>query len=103
MDEDFFTTIYTQVSTRYFTYGLASPSIVPMADNLNHKAWDVAFEVMNVALHPEGDGDGAYNNIGKYLNDHTSGFKNNGWSDDEIAKKKLNIKGRFNHDIYQMN
>jgi len=98
-----FLSIYAQVCTRCFGYGLESTSMIPMADNLNHSSVEVTTELMCVSLHPEGDRDIEYYRIARFLNDYTPAFKEHGWSDDDITKKKLNIKGRFNHDIYKMN
>lgn len=39
----------------------------------------------------------------KYFADHTELFRANGWSEDKIQSKSMNIKGRFSREIYNNN
>ena len=103
IDKDLFMNVYAQVCTRCFGYGLESTAMIPMADNLNHSSVDITNEMMSMAYHPTGDSNLEYYRIAKYLADYSAAYLANGWSQQDIDKYGLNIKGRFNRKIYEMN
>lgn len=98
-----FNNYYAQVCTRCFGYGLDSTSMVPMADNLNHSSVDITQELVNLTLHKDGHKNSEYYRVSKYLNDYSAAYKAHGYSDDEINKYDVNIKGRYNRKIFELN
>ena len=94
---------YGQVCTRCFGYGLDSTSMVPMADNMNHSSVEVTQEVVNLQIHPKGNSNESYYRVNKYLNDYSHLYKAHGFSHEFINQHKLNIKGRYNWKMYELN
>ena len=74
--------------------------MIPMADNLNHSSFDVTYELINLSLHLEGHRNPPYYRYGKFLNDYHHVYEATGWTNEEIAKYKLNIHGRYDRKIY---
>ncbi len=90
--------LYSQVCTRCFGWGLPYTSMIPMADNLNHKDVSITSEVVNKSLHVEANEDSKYFTKTKFMNDYSLLF-----SDNEIQGNELNVKGRLNAENYEHN
>ena len=77
--------------------------MVPMADNINHSSVEATQEVVNLKIHPKGHLSESYYRIGKYLNDYSLLYEKHGAPEDFIKKHSLNIKGRYNRKLYELN
>ena len=97
-NRDLFMNVYAQVCTRCFGYGTESTAMIPMADNLNHSSVDVSNEMVSKLKHLEKQQSLSYYRIGKFLNDYSSIF-----SEDQIKENPLNVKGRFNREVFKTN
>ena len=75
--------------------------MVPMADNWNHKGVDVTLELISVSLHQQGPQNPVYYRVAKYLNDYSPAFEAHGVPKDVL--ESINIKGRFNRKLYDVN
>ena len=73
-DEELFTNIYAQITTRIFGFGLESCCMIPMADNMNHANVTVEHEIINLGLHLDVQQNLNYHRTNKYMNDYTAGF-----------------------------
>jgi hypothetical protein len=93
-----FMSFYSQVCTRCFGWGLPYTSMIPMADNLNHKDVSVTSEIVTKSLHIEADEQSQYFTKTKFMNDYSILF-----SKSEINSNPLNIKGRLNLLNYEHN
>ena len=90
------------MNTRGFRQGLESVSLIPMADNLNHKLVSVNFDQINLDYHTQAEKAYDYYSIEKYLNDYSTIYNEIGKSDVITLNElnKCNIKGRFNWKTY---
>lgn len=77
--------------------------MVPMADNLNHSSVDITQELVNLELHKEGHTNSEYYRVSKYLNDYSAAYKAHGYTDEEIKKHGVNITGRYNRKMFELN
>jgi len=90
-----FLSMYAQVCTRCFGWGLPSTSMIPMADTLNHSDANITNELISKAKHLEADEDSGYFTKIKYMNDYSPMF-----SADEQTP---DVKGRFSHKNFEAN
>ncbi len=74
-----------------------------MADALNHNCVEISNETISLPLHPEGDTNGEYYRISKYLGDYSSIFLANPGTEEVMKQSLNNIRGRFSRPLYQMN
>lgn len=103
VDEGLFMNIYAQVCTRCFGYGLDSTSMIPMADNLNHSSVDITYEVISTQFHLQGPSNPKYYRVNKFMNDYSHIFKKLNISTEVNGQPNINIYGRFNRKLYEMN
>jgi len=77
--------------------------MIPMADNLNHSSVDVTQELINLSLHQEGPLNASYYRVSKFINDYSDLYLNRGFTQDQIDAQSLNLKGRFNKQVFDEN
>lgn len=69
-----FMSLFAQVCSRCFGWGIPSTSMIPMADNMNHKDVNVLCEILTKSLHKQGQKSGKYFTKAKFMNDFTLAF-----------------------------
>jgi hypothetical protein len=77
--------------------------MIPMADNLNHSSVDVTQELINLSLHQEGPQNAGYYRVSKFLNDYSELYLSKGFTQEQIDAQALNLKGRYNQQVYEEN
>jgi hypothetical protein len=88
-DKKKFLSMYAQVCTRCFGWGLPSTSMIPMADTLNHSDANITNELINKRKHLEADEKSSYFTKLKFMNDYSPMFS--------VDETNPVIKGRFSH------
>lgn len=63
-----FFSLYAQVCSRCFGWGLPFTSMIPMADNLNHSDVNVICEIVTKSMHMEADEHSTYFTKTKFMN-----------------------------------
>jgi len=63
--------IYAQVCSRCFGWGMPFTSMIPMADNLNHSDVNVVLELINKSIHLEENEESTYFYKAKYMNNYS--------------------------------
>ena len=92
-----FMSIYAQVCSRCFGWGMPFTSMIPMADNLNHSDVNVVLELINKSIHLEENEESTYFYKAKYMNNYSQVY-----SAEEIKQKPV-ILGRFNKENFEEN
>jgi|TARA_B110000285_G_scaffold211844_1_gene254898 hypothetical protein len=77
--------------------------MIPMADNLNHSSVDVTQELINLSLHQEGPLNASYYRVSKFINDYSDLYLNRGFTQEQIDAQSLNLKGRYNQQVFEDN
>ena len=54
-------------------------------------------------MHTEKENDNSYYRYAKYMVDYSQAYKANGWSREMIRRNRINIAGRFDREMYDMN
>jgi hypothetical protein len=62
--------IYAQVCSRCFGWGMPYTSMIPMADNLNHSDVNVVLEIVTKSVHLSADEESTYFYKAKYMNNY---------------------------------
>ena len=84
--------IYAQVCSRCFGWGLPATSMIPLADSINHSDVNVFFELINKRLHLEGDEASTYFTKVKFMGDYSAIIDQ---KDITSKSERLNVIGRF--------
>lgn len=69
-----FMSLYAQVCSRCFGWGIPFTSMIPMADNFNHADVDTTCEIVTKSLHKQADEDSTYFTKSKFMNDYSNVF-----------------------------
>lgn len=75
-----FVSLFAQVCSRCFGWGLPHTSMIPMADNMNHADVNVLCEIVTNSLHKEADESNNYFTKSKFMNDFSLAF-----TEEEVA------------------
>jgi hypothetical protein len=62
--------IYAQVCSRCFGWGMPYTSMIPMADNLNHSDVNVVLELIHKSIHLKPEEENTYFYKAKYMNSY---------------------------------
>jgi hypothetical protein len=92
-----FYSIFAQVCSRCFGYGLPSTSMIPMADSMNHCDVTVVCETVTKSMHIKPDPDSKYYTKTKYMCDYSLCF-----SPDEVQQFPV-VKGFFSRKNFEQN
>ena len=92
-----FMSIYAQVCSRCFGWGMPYTSMIPMADNLNHSDVNVVQEIIHRSLHLKESEESSYFYKAKYMNNYAQLY-----SAQEIKEFPV-ILGRFNKENFEEN
>jgi hypothetical protein len=64
--------LYAQVCSRCFGWGLPSTSMIPMADNLNHTDLSISCEILMKSFHLKASENNKYFTKSKFMNDFST-------------------------------
>lgn len=89
--------IYAQVCSRCFGWGMPFTSMIPMADNLNHSDVNVVLELIHKSIHLQPNEESTYFYKAKYMNNYSQVY-----TAQEIKENPI-ILGRFNKENFEEN